>query len=270
MIGLNRQLAPISERAWKHLEREAREVLELHFAARRLVEFEGPLGWAHSAIDSGRLEPIASPFRDVWVRRRVVFPLVELRLHFRVERAELDRIDRGASTVELDELREAARLFAAAEDTLMFEGSAEAGIPGLVRDSEHRPVALSPDPLRLPEAITFAIEQLRRAGVRGPYVAALGPAAHAALNSATGGGGYPVVRHVERLLDRPAIWAPTLPGGFVASVRGGDFKLICGRDAAIGYERHDEKSVTLFLEESFGAELSGPDAIVPLLPAPAS
>jgi len=270
MIGLNRQLAPISERAWKHLEREAREVLELHLAARRLLEFEGPLGWTHSAIDSGRIEPVPGPFRDVWVRRRVVYPLVELRLHFQVARAELDRIDRGAATVELDELRDAARLFAAAEDTLLFEGNAEAGIPGLLRDSEHRPVGLSPDPLRLPEAITFAIEQLRRAGVRGPYVAALGPAAHAALNSAAGDGGYPVVRHVERLLDQPAIWAPTLQGGLVASLRRGDFKLVCGRDAAIGYERHDEKNVTLFFEESLSAELSGPDAVVPLLPAPPS
>lgn len=270
MIGLNRQLAPISERAWKHLEREAREVLEQHLAARRLLEFEGPHGWSHSAIDSGRLESIASPYRDVWVRRRVVFSLIELRLHFQVERVELDRIDRGASTVDLDELREAARRFAAVEDTLLFEGSDEAGIPGLVRGSEHRPIGLSRDPLRLPEAITLAIEQLRRAGVRGPYTAALGPEAHAALNSATGDGGYPIVRHVERLLDRPAIWAPTLQGGLVASLRGGDFKLVCGRDTAIGYERHDEKSVTLFLEESFGAELSGPDAIVPLLPAPPS
>jgi len=268
MIGLNRQLAPISQAAWKHIEREAREALELHLAARRLVEFEGPLGWKHSAIDSGRLEPIASPFRDVWARRRVVYPLVELRLHFQVERSELERIDRGATSVELDALREAARLFAAAEDTLLFEGSAEAGIPGLLRDSEHRPVGLSPDPVRLPEAITFAIEQLREAGVRGPYAAALGPAAHAALSSAAGDGGYPVVRHVERLLDRPAIWAPTLQGGVVASLRGGDFKLVCGRDAAIGYERHDEKSVTLFLEESLGAELNGPEAVVPLLPAP--
>jgi hypothetical protein len=42
------------------------------------------------------------------------------------------------------------------------------------------------------------------------------------------------------------------------SLRGGDFKLICGRDAAIGYTRHDEKQVRLYLEESFSAELTGP------------
>jgi uncharacterized linocin/CFP29 family protein len=54
-------------------------------------------------------------------------------------------------------------------------------------------------------------------------------------------------------------------------VRGGDFKLTCGRDASIGYLSHDEKTVCLYLEESFSAELIGPEAAVPLLaPAPAT
>jgi uncharacterized linocin/CFP29 family protein len=50
----------------------------------------------------------------------------------------------------------------------------------------------------------------------------------------------------------------------VVSLRGGDFKLVCGRDASIGYLTHDEKRVRLYLEESFSAELSGPEAAVPL------
>ena len=53
----------------------------------------------------------------------------------------------------------------------------------------------------------------------------------------------------------------------MVSLRGGDFKLVCGRDAAIGYLSHDEKTVQLHLEESFSAVLDGPEAAVPLLPA---
>ena len=40
MIGLNRNLAPVSDRAWERIEGEARDVLQLHLAARRLVEID--------------------------------------------------------------------------------------------------------------------------------------------------------------------------------------------------------------------------------------
>jgi uncharacterized linocin/CFP29 family protein len=56
----------------------------------------------------------------------------------------------------------------------------------------------------------------------------------------------------------------------VVSLRGDDFKLVCGRDAAIGYLSHDEKRIRLYLEESFSAELAGPEAVVPLLPGAAA
>jgi uncharacterized linocin/CFP29 family protein len=268
MIGLNRELAPMSDKAWARVEQEAREVLELHLAARRLVDFEGPLGWDHSAIDMGRVEPLSGPDRSgVSFRLRVVRPLIELRVPFELERHELERIDRGAASVDLDPLRDAARRFAAAEDTALFEGHAEAGIPGLVTHAANPGVPLPSDPVALPGAVSEALEQLRQAGVAGPYAVALGPTAYASLARTVGDGGYPIMKHLNQLIDRPVVWAPSLSGGLAVSLRGGDFKLVCGRDAAIGYLSHDEKQVRLYLEESFSAELIGPEAAVPLLAA---
>jgi uncharacterized linocin/CFP29 family protein len=151
MIGLNRELAPISSVAWKRIEQEARDILHLHLAARRLVDFDGPHGWDHSAVDLGRVEAI-SPEGGAGVsfRRRVVRPLIELRVPFELDRLELERIDRGAASVDLEPLREAARRFAAAEDTVLFEGHPQAGIPGLVASAANPGVTLPDDPLLLP------------------------------------------------------------------------------------------------------------------------
>jgi uncharacterized linocin/CFP29 family protein len=266
MMDLNRHLAPMSERVWKRVDETAREVLELHLAARRLVEFDGPHGWEHSAIDLGSVEPIEAPSQGVLLYRRVVRPLVELCVPFALERDELERIERGSASVNLDPLRDAARTLAGTEDTALFEGCPPADIPGLLTHSSNPAVPLARDALRIPDALTRAMEHLRQAGVAGPYAVALGPEPYAALVSSAGDGGYPVLRHVERLLDRPVIWAPTLRGGIVVSLRGGDFKLVCGRDIAIGYSSHDDKRVQLYMEESFSAELSGPEAVVALLP----
>lgn len=268
MIGLNRNLAPVSDEAWKRIEDEARDVLRLHLAARRLFDFEGPLGWDHSAIDLGEVEALegAGP-SGAMIRKRVVRPLIELRVPFALDRRELERVDRGASSVDLDPLRDAARLFAAAEDTALFEGYADADIPGLLTDAETEGVALPEDPAELPGAVSEALDQLRRAGVGGPYALALGAETYTELDRTAADGGYPVLRHVLRLIDEPIVWAPSLRGGLVVSLRGGDFKLVCGRDAAIGFVGSDEKSVELYLEESFSAELNGPEAVVPLLAA---
>ena len=269
MIGLNRNLAPMSDEAWKRVEDEARDVLRLHLAGRRIFDFEGPLGWGHSAIDLGRVEVLegGGPTQAI-LRKRVVRPLVELRVPFELDRRELEGIDRGASAVDLDPLRDAARLFAAAEDSALFEGYADGDIPGLLTDAEHEGVAPPEAPEALPDAVSAGLEHLRQAGVAGPYGVVLGPVVYGRLDRARSAGGYPVLRHVQRLIDRPVVWAPSLRGGAVVSLRGGDFKIVCGRDAALGYLDHDGDHVRLHLEESFSAELSGPEAVVPLLREP--
>jgi uncharacterized linocin/CFP29 family protein len=263
VIGLHRELAPLSAGAWRAVEQEAREVLGLHLAARRLLEFDGPHGWRHSAIDLGDVVALEDALPGALVRRRRIRPLIELRVPFELARAELERIDRGARDADLEPLREAARRFAAAEDHALFEGRADADLPGLLSGASQKPVRLPADGTRIPDAVAAALGQLRRAGVAGPYAMALGPDPFEQLES-TVEGGYPVLRHVQSLIDGPVIWAPTLSGGAVASLRGGDFRLVCGRDASIGYLSHDETRVRLYLEESFSAELTGPECIVPL------
>lgn len=266
MIGLNRHLAPMSERAWGQVEDEAREMLKLHLAARRLMDFEGPLGWEYSAIDLGRIQRLeGTTSATAMVRRRVVRPLIELRVSFELAREQLERIDRGAGSVDLDPLRDACLEFAAAEDAALLEGYADGDVPGLLTDAETEGVALPADASRLPEVVSRALDQLRRGGVAGPYAIALGPEMYAGLDETAGDGGYPVLRHVQSLVDHSIVWAPTLRGGAVVSLRGGDFKFVCGRDATIGYSSHDDECVRLYLEESFNAVLDGPEAVVPLL-----
>ena len=52
---LLRSHAPISDGNWKLLDDEARERLSAALAARKLVDFAGPLGWEYSATTLGRV-----------------------------------------------------------------------------------------------------------------------------------------------------------------------------------------------------------------------
>lgn len=63
--------------------------------------------------------------------------------------------------------------------------------------------------------------------------------------------GYPVLRHIQPLIDGEVIWAPALAGGVVLTTRGGDFELHLGQDISIGYLSHTESAVRLYLQETF-------------------
>ena len=81
MNDLLREHAPIASDAWEEIDAEAKRTLEVLLAARRLVDFQGPLGWSASAISNGRTETLSPALQEgVVARIRRVQPLIEIRV----------------------------------------------------------------------------------------------------------------------------------------------------------------------------------------------
>lgn len=262
MNHLYRELAPITGEAWEEIDAEARGRLSTFLAARKLVDFTGPLGWEHSASNLGRVEALpAEPAAGVQASSRQVQPLVELVTHFALSRATLDSISRGAPDPDLEPVVDASRRMALAEDNLVFNGYAPAAIAGITEATPHAPIPMPDDFDAFPTAVAKAIGVLREAGVGGPYAIALGPGPYTGLTE-TAFGGYPVLNHVRLLLEGPVVWAPAVECAIVLSVRGGDFELVSGQDLAIGYVDHDGDEVRLCLQESLTFRALSPEAAV--------
>jgi uncharacterized linocin/CFP29 family protein len=79
--------------------------------------------------------------------------------------------------------------------------------------------------------------------------------------------GYPILEHIQRLVDGEIVWAPAIEGGFVLTTRGGDFELDIGQDISIGYLSHSKTIVELYLQETFTFRLLTAEAAVVLAPA---
>jgi uncharacterized linocin/CFP29 family protein len=267
MNHLLRSIAPVSEDAWGVLDDEARERLTAALAARRLVDFIGPLGWDHSATNLGRTSPTSDgPLDSVTARQRRVLPLVELRRDFTVAREELRDSDRGAADVDLGELDDAAQAIAQSENAAVLHGFAGCGIVGVTEASTHAPIPLGDDFDGYPSKVAKAVEQLLAVGVGGPYGLALGPAPYTGVIESTEHGGYLVFDHLGKILGGPIVRAPGIDGAVVLSLRGGDFLFECGQDLSIGYDRHDGDAVHLYLEESFSFRVATPEAGIALTP----
>lgn len=262
---LKRELAPFTSAAWKYIDDEARRVLQLNLAGRKLVDFDGPHGWTYAAKNTGRLDLFdadAVPGVNVGVRR--VQPLVELRTSIKLTIHDLDDVERGAEDPNLQTVVEAAERIAMAEDGAIFNGYPAAKIPGIVPSSPHKKVKIGAAH-EYPARILEAQEILRQAGINGPYAVALGIRAYDELYGATDEG-YPIAKRIERtILDGPIVRAPAVDGAVVLSVRGGDYELIVGQDLAIGYADRDRHAVELFLTESFTFRVLEPAAAVHLV-----
>lgn len=264
MDHLQRELAPISSKAWDEIDDEARRTLRRTLAGRKLVDFKGPLGWECSSIGRGRAARIASPREGVDAALRQTRPLVEIEVPFELPRAEIDSIARGARDADLASVVHAARTAALTEDHAIFDGFPAAGIEGIFERGAEQMLTLTQDYEKYPQVVASALTWLRNQGIEGPYAIALGPRCYQGLTETTNKGGYPVINMVMQQLDGRLIWAPAVDGAVVLSLRGGDFELAVGQDFAIGYRRHDADKVVLCLQESFTFSVYNPEAAVPL------
>ena len=266
MDDLWRELAPISSAAWQAIDAQARDHLKVTLAGRRIADFSGPLGWAVSAVELGQtLELGSTPHEGVSAALRRVQRMVELRAPFELSRRELDSIARGARDADLQPIRRAARAIGMAEDRTIFYGYPAAEIQGICDAAAEASLTLTRDYQKYPLVVSQALSRLRTNGVGGPYTIALGPDCYEGLTGTATAGGYPVLEHVQRLIDGPVFLAPAVQGALVASLRGGDFQLSVGRDLSIGYQEHTATKVRLYLEESLTFRVLSPEAAVPLV-----
>jgi uncharacterized linocin/CFP29 family protein len=263
MNNLHRELAPISAAAWAGLEEEARRTFKRHVAGRRVVDAPQPGGLELAAVTTGQLEPVASRAEGVIAHLRRSQPIVELRVPFTVDRQQVDDVERGAKDADWQPVKDAARQIAFAEDRVVFEGYAAAGIVGIRDGSSNPALSLPGDVRKYPDTIAQAVTALRLAGVDGPYTLALSADAYTAV-SETSDYGYPIHQHIARLLDGEIIWAPAIDGAFLLSTRGGDFELRLGQDLSIGYLSHDATSIQLYFQESLTFLVYTSEAVVAL------
>ena len=262
---LKRNLAPDPPRSLVRDRLRSPTRSHPQFGGTKLVDFSGPHGWQHAAVNLGKLQIFKKgPAPGVHAGLRGVQPLVELRSPIMLEQMLLDTVPRGAKGIDLAPVVEAAEKIAHAEDDAIFNGYKEAGITGIIEASPHRPVPMPADPTKYPQAIVEARQILHEAGINGPYALALGTQSYNAVAQAAEDG-YPIRKRIDRqIIDGPIVRAPSIQGGVLISMRGGDFELTVGQDLSIGYVWHDREKVELYLTESFTFRILDPAAAISL------
>ena len=256
---LNRSLAPIPQEAWDFIDEEAKEILSMRFAGRKIVDFEGPKGIDFGVVNTGRLTSIKGD-DEVDYKKRAVLPLVEIKKPFRLKREEMEALARGAVDVDTDPLIEAAEDFAAAENDAILNGLEEANIKGIIEESEQPSLTFSEEKNNIISTISDGISNLYKEGVGGPYTLMLGPGLRSMIYRLDDQG-YPLLDKIKNLIKGEVIIVPALKDqGLLVSSRGDDFELIVGQDASVGYSKQTEDEIEFFFLETFTFRINSPEA----------
>jgi len=263
---LRRSLAPLTQQAWDEIDETAARVIKSQLTARGIVDFDGPRGWDHAAVNLGRLETASKPApNEVPWGKRLVLPLIEARVPFQLDQMELDNISRGVKDADLTPLEDAARRIALFEESAVYNGFEPAGIVGILPQSAHHPINLPPNTREFPGTVARAVEAMRQIGIAGPFVLVLGAEAWTGLMQ-SGSGGYPPQRIIRNMIGDDPRMSPAIEGGVLLSSADGYFELSVGQDFSIGYANHDRDRLELYLTETFTFRVLEPKACVRLQP----
>jgi len=258
---LKRDLAPISDAAWKEIDEMARETLAANLSGRKFLDVSGPHGIGYTSVDLGRLALSKDKKKDE-VRYGVymVQPLVESRIGFSLKTWELDNIERGALDIDLTPVVTAAKKMAAFEETAIFKGFKPGMITGIqdAVDSDKIPLKLENE--AIVDAVSEAKTRLLAEGVRGASNLIVNSELWKFMGRPTPGGSLKTL--VEKQIEGKVIYSGFVDTAILASDRGGDFELTLGQDFSIGYHHHDSEEVHLFFSESFSFRVITPEALV--------
>ncbi|MFP4488486.1 MAG: family 1 encapsulin nanocompartment shell protein [Bacteroidales bacterium] len=257
---LKKNIAPITDQAWKEINEVAGNIFEIYLSGRRLLDIDGPNGLEMGAISTGHLIMPDNPKKEGinWGIREVM-PLIEIRKPFELDIMEIDNINRGALDADIGPLEEAAKEIALFEEKVIYEGFSRANIKGLEKSASDKATVLPDDPGEFLTVINEQLRKLMKEGVEGPYSLILSEDKMKVLNSISKG--YPVEKQLKKMISGKIITQFANNKSYLLSERGGDYEMVLGQDMSIGYDAHDTRKVKLYFTESFTFRVMSPEAI---------
>ena len=257
---LYRELAPISNEVWEEIDERASEVLKSYLSARRVVNVNGPKGFAHNVITDGRLANTEELENGISYGNYKVIPLVESRVEFDMDRWELDNLQRGAKDIDYEPLENAMRDIALFEEEAIYNGLDNAIIDGIENSIELEAINFGKDAKGIMEAITKGLVELRKNFAQKPFSLVVNEEAYKRILSSETA--YPLDVRIKELIGGDIIFSHVVDGAFLLPLNHEDLELTIGRDFSIGYQDHDAEKVRFFATESFTFRVLDPAIII--------
>jgi uncharacterized linocin/CFP29 family protein len=253
---LGRNEAPVSAECWKLLDEAMVMAAKGQLAGRRLVSMEGPFGLGLKGIPLGDCETEEGVFSSAFV------PVTMIGTSFTLGKRDLAAADRDLFTLDLAPVACAAIACAQKEDALVFIGGQ--GAPGLMTAEGTNSLTLAKwDKIgTAADQMIAAVTSLDDAGIHGPSVLALAPAAYNILLRRYPQTDGTELDHIRSIIGGDVVKAPVLKKGGVLLASDRQYcSLVFGQDMSIGFFGPEGMNLNFGISESFALVLRVPEAV---------
>jgi uncharacterized linocin/CFP29 family protein len=222
------------------------------------LDLEGPYGLGLKSV----------PLQDVAMASGLIasqtLPLVLIQEEFDLGARDLASFEAGGITLDRSAVAQAAIAVAQREDALIFSGSEELGVPGLLMVEGANSLALSDwgEVGTAAQDLIQAVTVLDQAGFHGPYALALAPARFNLLFRRYERGNFSEMEHVKTLVTDGVYKAPSMGDGGVLLSTGRQFaSIVVGQDMTVGFVGPEGDRIAFTVSESLVPRVRRPNAI---------
>jgi len=255
---LARDDAPFGSEVWKALDDAMVEAAKGLLVGRRVLEMEGPYGLGLKSV------PLKDEATESGLIAGTTLPLILIQEGFDLAARDLANFEMQGITLDRSAVAEAALSVAEREDNLIFNGSEELGVPGLMTVEGANRVELSDwtDVGAAANDLIQAVTTLDEAGFHGPYTLALAPARYNLLFRRYERGNFSEIEHVKTLATDGVYKAPALEAGGVLLSTGRQYaSIVMGQDMTVGFIGPEGDRVAFTVSESLVPRLRRPSSI---------
>lgn len=255
---LAREDAPFGSDLWKALDEVMIEAARGQLVGRRLLELEGPYGLGLKSV------PLKDEMTESGLIVSDTLPLVLIYEEFDLGARDLANYERQGITLDRSAVAEAAVAAAKREEDLIFYGSDELGIPGLltVEGATRVPLSDWSEVGVALEDLIEAVTALDEADFHGPYTLALAPARYNRLFRRYERGNQTEIEHVQALVTEGVFKAPGLEDGGVLLATGRQYaSIVMAQDMTVGFIGPEGDRVAFTVSESLVPRIRRPQAI---------
>ncbi|MBP8954646.1 MAG: bacteriocin family protein [Armatimonadetes bacterium] len=254
--------APFGPDVWKRIDDTVVGAATSQLSARRLLEIDGPYGLGLKSIP-GSDRPTGSGEGAV-MGFSPTMPVSTIQAEFAIPVRDIANFESTGIPFDTSAVARAALDCARQEDDLIFNGSKEMGLAGLLSADNVASVSLTQwaEPGDAFENILQAVNALDQAGLHGPYSLALAPALFNGLHRRYPQGSMTEMMHVAQLVTGGIVKAPAISAGGVLVAVGKQYvSIVIGQDLMTGFIGPEAGQLTFFVMESLALRIANPSAV---------
>lgn len=258
---LARDDAPFGDEIWSKLDEIVVSAAKTQLSGRRILDIEGPYGLGLKSVP---LHDDVVVENEVTVSSSRILPVPLIETAFALSSRDLANFEQTGFSLDTEAIAMAALRTAAAEDELVFQGSKQLGLDGLLTAEGSQSVKLGnwQEIGTAANDVIKALTTLDNAGFHGPYMLALAPELYNLLFRLYPQGYQIELQHVETVVGGGVIKAPGIKKGGVLLATGRQYaSIVIGQDMITGFIGPEEHELKFKVTESLAPRIRVPSAI---------